>query len=62
MDRTHTIEMLQAAYDHQGSALIEIYQNCNVFNDKAFVQLTGKQERYANRIDLVHGEPIVFGA
>ena len=62
MDRTHTIEMLQAAYDHEGSALIEIYQNCNVFNDKAFVQLTGKQERYANRIDLVHGEPIVFGA
>jgi len=62
MDRTHTIQLLQAAYDHPGSALIEIYQNCNVFNDKAFIELTGKQERFANRIDLVHGEPIVFGA
>ncbi len=62
MDRNHTIELLQAAYDHPGSALIEIYQNCNVFNDKAFIELTGKQERFANRIDLVHGEPIVFGA
>ena len=61
MDRAHTIAMLQAAYDHRGSALIEIYQNCNVFNDKAFIQLTGKQERFANRIDLVHGQPIVFG-
>ncbi len=62
MDRNHTIEMLQAAYDHRGSALIEIYQNCNVFNDKAFIQLTGRQERSANRIDLVQGEPIIFGA
>ena len=62
MDRNHTIEMLQAAYDHKGSALIEIYQNCNVFNDKAFIQLTGKQERFSNRIELVQGEPIIFGA
>jgi 2-oxoglutarate ferredoxin oxidoreductase subunit beta len=61
MDRSHTVEMLQAAYDHPGSALIEIYQNCNVFNDKAFIELTGKQERFANRIDLIHGEPIIFG-
>jgi len=62
MDRNHTMEMLQRAYDHPGSALIEIYQNCNVFNDKAFIQLTGKQERQDNRIDLVHGQPILFGA
>lgn len=62
MDRNHTIQMLEAAYNHPGSALIEIYQNCNVFNDKAFIELTGKQERFANRIDLVHGEPILFGA
>ncbi len=45
MDRTHTTEILQAAYDHQGTAFIEIYQNCNVFNDKAFIQLTGKEEK-----------------
>lgn len=62
MDRDHTMEILHKAYEHPGSALIEIYQNCNVFNDKAFIQLTGKQERTENRIDLVHGEPVVFGA
>ncbi|HVR32971.1 MAG TPA: 2-oxoacid:ferredoxin oxidoreductase subunit beta [Acidimicrobiia bacterium] len=61
MDRNHTIEMLEAAQAHRGAALIEIYQNCNVFNDKAFIQLTGKEERVQNRIDMVAGEPIVFG-
>jgi 2-oxoglutarate ferredoxin oxidoreductase subunit beta len=60
MDRKHTQEMLQAAYDHQGSAFIEIYQNCNVFNDKAFIQVTGKEERVHNRVNLEVGKPIVF--
>ena len=62
MDRKHTTEMLQAAYEHDGAALIEIYQNCNVFNDKAFIQLTGREERDANRINLMPGQPIRFGA
>ena len=61
-DPAHTIEVLQAAQDHHGSAFIEIYQNCNVFNDKAFIKLTGKTERAANRIYLRPGEPIIFGA
>jgi 2-oxoglutarate ferredoxin oxidoreductase subunit beta len=52
--------MLKAAYEHEGAAFIEIYQNCNVFNDKAFIQVTGKEERVHNRIDLQHGKPIVF--
>ena len=60
MDRKHTQEMLQAAYDHKGSAFIEIYQNCNVFNDKAFIQVTGKEERVHNRVNLEPGMPIVF--
>jgi 2-oxoglutarate ferredoxin oxidoreductase subunit beta len=60
MDRNHTQEILQKAYEHEGSAFIEIYQNCNVFNDKAFIQLTGKEERVHNRVDLVQGKPIVF--
>jgi len=61
MDRPHTAKMLEAAYQHRGTALIEIYQNCNVFNDKAFVQLTGREERDQNRINLEAGEPILFG-
>ena len=60
MDRNHTQEMLQKAYEHEGTAFIEVYQNCNVFNDKAFIQLTGKEERVHNRIDLEHGKPVVF--
>jgi 2-oxoglutarate ferredoxin oxidoreductase subunit beta len=60
MDRGHTQELLKAAYEHEGSAFIEIYQNCNVFNDKAFIQLTGKEERVHNRIDLEIGKPVVF--
>ena len=60
MDRNHTQAMLKAAYEHEGAAFIEIYQNCNVFNDKAFIQVTGKEERVHNRIDLQHGKPIVF--
>ncbi len=62
MDRNHTQSLLKAAHEHQGSALIEIYQNCNVFNDKAFIALTGKGEREHNRINLEAGEPIIFGA
>jgi 2-oxoglutarate ferredoxin oxidoreductase subunit beta len=61
-DPKHTERILQRAYDHDGSAFIEIYQNCNVFNDKAFIQLTGKTERRANRIYMEHGEPMIFGA
>ena len=60
MDRNHTIEMLTAAYEHPGSALIEIYQNCNVFNDKAFIELTAKESRDDNQIRLVAGEKILF--
>jgi 2-oxoglutarate ferredoxin oxidoreductase subunit beta len=61
MDRAHTTEILHKAYQHKGTAFIEIYQNCNVFNDKAFIALTGKEERVLNRIDLRHGEPVTFG-
>ncbi len=60
-DPSHTIEMLERAHAHKGSAFIEIYQNCNVFNDKAFIKLTGKEERAHNRIYMRHGEPLVFG-
>ncbi len=61
MDRNHTRDLLEEAIIHRGSTFIEIYQNCNVFNDKAFIQLTGKTERVANRINLVAGKPVIFG-
>jgi 2-oxoglutarate ferredoxin oxidoreductase subunit beta len=40
---------------------VEIYQNCNVFNDGAFEQITGKEHRADMLIPLAHGEPIRFG-
>ena len=61
MDRKHTTSILEAAADHKGTAFVEIYQNCNVFNDKAFEELTGKETRDENRIYLDHGKPILFG-
>ena len=62
MDRDLTAKILQEASTHNGSAFVEIYQNCNVFNDKAFDQLTSKEGRVANRINLEHGEKVIFGA
>ncbi len=62
MDRPHATEILRRAYQHRGAAFIEIYQNCNVFNDKAFIELTDKDRRDQNRISLEHGRPVTFGA
>jgi 2-oxoglutarate/2-oxoacid ferredoxin oxidoreductase subunit beta len=62
MDRQHMIETLTRAHAHRGSALVEIYQNCNVFNDGAFEQITAKANRADQLIPLRHGEPIRFGA
>ncbi|MGH2914585.1 MAG: 2-oxoacid:ferredoxin oxidoreductase subunit beta, partial [Solirubrobacteraceae bacterium] len=61
-DRHHMTEVLRAAAAHEGAALVEIYQNCPVFNDGAFAALTEKEERDANQIRLRAGEPIRFGA
>ncbi len=60
-DRVHMTEVLRAAAVHEGAALVEIYQNCPVFNDGAFFALTEKETRDANQIRLVAGEPIRFG-
>ncbi|HEV3473711.1 MAG TPA: 2-oxoacid:ferredoxin oxidoreductase subunit beta [Actinomycetota bacterium] len=61
VDRKHLPEMLRRAASHRGSAFIEIYQNWNIFNDGAFIALTGKEGRSLNRIYLEHGKPIRFG-
>jgi 2-oxoglutarate/2-oxoacid ferredoxin oxidoreductase subunit beta len=59
-DRDHETEVLRAAARHSGSSFVEIYQNCNVFNDGAFDTVRGKGKA-ANQIRLVNGEPIRFG-
>jgi 2-oxoglutarate ferredoxin oxidoreductase subunit beta len=61
VDRQHLTDVLRQAAAHQGTAFIEIYQNCNVFNDDAFIALTGKETKGLNQIRLQHGKPVVFG-
>jgi 2-oxoglutarate ferredoxin oxidoreductase subunit beta len=53
-------QVLRQAAAHRGTAFVEIYQNCNVFNDGAFDMLREKQHGVHNQIRLEHGEPIVF--
>lgn len=57
----HLKETLQRAAEHEGTAFIEIYQNCNIFNDKAFEYMTTKDGRIEEVIYLEHGKPMVFG-
>jgi 2-oxoglutarate/2-oxoacid ferredoxin oxidoreductase subunit beta len=61
MDRPGMLESFRRAHEHQGSAFVEIYQNCNVFNDGAFEGITAKEARADMLIQLRHGEPIRFG-
>ena len=62
MDRKHMTETVRRAHAHRGSSFVEVYQNCNVFNDGAFAAITAKEARPSMLIDLKHGEPIRFGA
>jgi 2-oxoglutarate ferredoxin oxidoreductase subunit beta len=57
-DRAHLTETLRAAAAHRGSAFVEIFQNCNIYNDGAFDFV---REDKTNRIYLEHGRPIRFG-
>ena len=60
-DRKHLTSVLRAATEHRGTSLVEIYQNCNIFNDDAFEVLKAPETRDDYLIRLVHGEPITFG-
>jgi 2-oxoglutarate/2-oxoacid ferredoxin oxidoreductase subunit beta len=60
-DRKHLTAVLRAAADHRGTAFIEIYQNCPIFNDDAFAPVTEPGARDEHVIRLEHGEPVKFG-
>ena len=57
----HLEMVLHRAAVHRGSAFVEILQNCNIFNDGAFDVVTDRATREDNKIELVHGQPMVFG-
>jgi 2-oxoglutarate ferredoxin oxidoreductase subunit beta len=54
-------EILLRTARHRGSAFVEIFQNCNVFNDGAFAEFTDKSVRDDRTLTLRHGEPMIFG-
>ncbi|QMU75016.1 2-oxoacid:ferredoxin oxidoreductase subunit beta [Streptacidiphilus sp. PB12-B1b] len=60
-DRKHLQSVLRAAAEHEGTALVEIYQNCNIFNDGAFDALKEPETREDALIRLEHGQPVRFG-
>ncbi|BAJ30315.1 MULTISPECIES: 2-oxoacid:ferredoxin oxidoreductase subunit beta [Kitasatospora] len=61
-DRRHLQDVLRAAARHEGTALVEIYQNCNIFNDGAFELLKEPGTRDEALIRLEHGQPVLVGA
>ncbi len=60
-DVKHMQEMIKRASTHKGLAFIEIYQNCVIFNDGAFENLTDKEHKADTVLVLEHGKPMVFG-
>lgn len=60
-DAKHMTEVLQAASNHKGTSFIEIYQNCNIFNDGAFLALSERDVREDNQLRLKSGELLIFG-
>jgi 2-oxoglutarate/2-oxoacid ferredoxin oxidoreductase subunit beta len=59
--QSHLKETLKAVAAHRGSAFLEILQNCNIFNDGAWLNLTEKDARSEHVIQLEHGKPLIFG-
>ena len=57
----HMAEIIKEANLHQGTSFIEIYQNCNIFNDGAFSHLTNRETKKQNLLILKNGQPMVFG-
>ncbi len=60
-DTNHMGMVLEKAGRHKGSAFVEILQNCVIFNDEAFKDVTDRQIRADNNLLLEHGKPLLFG-
>jgi 2-oxoglutarate ferredoxin oxidoreductase subunit beta len=60
-DQAHMAQVLKRAAEHKGTAFVEVFQNCIVFNDGAYDAITDKNVRDDARLLLEHGKPLVFG-
>ena len=61
-DTKHLEETLYQAAKHKGTSFVEVYQNCNIFNDGAFAAFAEKDVRADRTLKLEHGQPLLFGA
>jgi 2-oxoglutarate ferredoxin oxidoreductase subunit beta len=61
VDINHLTETLRRAAAHKGTAFVEIYQNCKIFNDAVFEYATDKSIKADNTLYLQHGKPLIFG-
>jgi 2-oxoglutarate ferredoxin oxidoreductase subunit beta len=57
----HLAMVLKRAAEHRGTAFVEVYQNCNVFNDGAWDWATNRDTKSETVIELEHGKPLIFG-
>lgn len=57
----HLAEMLKMAAEHKGASFVEVYQNCSIFNDGAYLRLTDPEQRDNNVLFLKHKKPFIFG-
>ncbi len=60
-DPKHQQAIIKRGYDHKGTSLVEIYQNCNVFNDGAYEIYTEKSSKKEETLMMEHGKPLIFG-
>jgi 2-oxoglutarate ferredoxin oxidoreductase subunit beta len=57
----HLSAILKRAAEHQGTAFVEVYQNCNVFNDGAWSYAKDRETKLDTTLELEHGKPLIFG-
>jgi 2-oxoglutarate ferredoxin oxidoreductase subunit beta len=60
-DTRHLVATLERAAAHKGTAFVEVYQNCNIYNDGAFAYLTDREVHDDRTLVLEHGQPLLFG-
>ncbi len=61
VEAKHLAGVLKRASEHRGTAFVEIYQNCNVFNDGAFKSFTDKDNKLDNQLRVENGQPLLYG-
>ncbi len=62
VDAKHMTEVLEQAVAHKGTSFVEIYQNCNIFNDGAFESITDRNTKSDTQLRLEHQKPLIFGS